>query len=372
MTETTTAKPAGFRSLLLAFLLAGAAFAGLGQGLDYWSKQAAPDSVFALVVRGDTLLLDSRLLPALRQDLQAFSHAERQLLVERMQAWTGEELQPLLRLPEQGVSLYMDWYYSLPGSWLRLYHAVKGDLPDWLEQQLARQVFEQTGFLTGLQVFQTHYNRTWQQEIDRQLLAGREAWLTQVHQQYVSQQPVAVNLPAPEQVVELDDWLLIDLQTSQLDLQRWRQSAGVSAAAGAGLLALPTARMLASRLLQTTAARNAMRVTLQYLVRMTPRLAAALTVSGQATAAAAPTGPGALVTGLVTLGAFVATDWVLLKAEEALYRDDKEAALRQALTDWQQDFQAQLQAQVASWVQERQAAANATLNRRFYPLSSGG
>jgi hypothetical protein len=118
-------------------------------------------------------------------------------------------------------------------------------------------------------------------------------------------------------------------------------------------------------MMQSVGVRTATRVTLQYLARLTPRVAAALAASGTATAAASPSGPGALVAGVTTLTIFVVSDWALLKAEEAIYRDDKAAALHTGLDSWRQELSETLQQATAPLFAARQDFLRQRLNRPY-------
>lgn len=362
-------KTPGVRSLLLAFLLAGLAFAGLSQAVRLLGEQVQSGSVYALILKGETLLLDASTLDALNHDLRRFTSEEQQQLAQVMSDWNQQQLDRLFALPEAGVERYLDWYYSMPGSYIRLYHALKGDLPQQLEKQLHQRVFEDTGFALQLDMLGQAYTARFQQELQLQQAQRLEQLQEQLHRDYsVRQMPLTDQQQAavePAFVLQLDQALLPDFSASEMDFQRWKHSAGLSASAGAGLLLLPAARIATQRMMQSVGVRTATRITLQYLARLTPRLAAALTASGTATAAASPSGPGALVAGLTTLTLFVVSDWALLKAEEAIYRDDKAAALYAGLQEWREELSETLQQATAPLFAERQEFLRQRLNRPY-------
>lgn len=356
--------PPGVRSLLLAFMLAGLVFAGLSQAVRLLGEQVESGSVYALIIKGDTLLLDASTLDALNHDLRRFTSEEQQQLAQVMSDWNQQQLDRLFTLPQAGVETYLDWYYSMPGSYIRLFHAIKGDLPEQLEKQLQQRVFEDTGFALQLDMLGRAYTTRFQQELLQQQAMRLEQLQEQLHQDYSARQ-VRVTNTEPVFTLQLDQALLPDFSTSEADFQRWKNSVGISATAGAGILVLPAARVMAGRMMQSTGVRTATRITLQYLARLTPRLATALAASGTATAAASPSGPGALVAGVTTLTLFVVSDWALLKAEEAIYRDDKATALHAGLDAWCEELSETLQQATAPLFASRQDFLRQRLNRPY-------
>ncbi|SFX63236.1 hypothetical protein [Marinospirillum alkaliphilum] len=372
MRSRTTEHKTGVTSLLLAFLLAAVVFAVLGQALRHLAETTDDDGVFALIIKGEALLLDASVLDALNRDLRRFSQQEQQQLATWMDSWSEQQLDQLFALSHAGVDAYLDWYYSMPGSYLRLYHAMKGDLSEQLENQLQQRAFEQSGFVEALDQLSVAYTEAFQQQLlilQQQQLAS---WQQQLHQQYAARQVTggsAENTTAsalePAFTIHLDQALQLDLAATEADFRRWQQSGSLSVAAGASVLALPAARVMAGRLMQRTGVRSAVNVTLRYLARLTPRVAAAMTASGAATAAAAPSGPGALVAGATTLTLFVVSDWALLKAEEAIYRPDKAAELHAGLALWRETLAEELNQAAAPLFAARQDFLKSRLNRPY-------
>lgn len=357
-------KTPGVSSLLLAFLLAGLVFSGLSQALRLLGERVEPGSVFALLLKGETLLLDASTLDALNHDLRRFTSEEQQQLAQVMSDWSQQQLDHLFALPQAGVERYLDWYYSLPGSYLRLFYALKGELPERLEKQLHQRAFEDSGFAQQLERLGQDYADRFQQELLQQQAASLQLLQEQLYRDYSTRQVRAAGAD-PVFTLKLDQALLPDFAASEADYQRWKQSAGISAAAGTGLLVLPMARVMTGRMMQSLGVRSATRITQQYLARLTPRLAAALAVSGTATAAASPSGPGALVVGVTSLTLFVVSDWAMLKAEEAIYRDDKAAALYADLDAWREELSETLQQATAPLFIDRQDFLRHRLNRPY-------
>ncbi|HKM15293.1 MAG TPA: hypothetical protein VJY63_05140 [Marinospirillum sp.] len=353
-----------FWSLIAAFVVALVLFAASSHALRLIDQQLGSSAIYKLIIKGETLLLDASTLDILNHQLRDFSEENQLTLAISMQEWTEQQLQDLFMLSEQGIESYLDWYYSMPGSYLRLFYALKGDLPEQLEKQFHQLVFVNSGFALALENLGQDYTLAFQERLveeQKQQLLELQAKL---HKSFANRQ-VAVDESAAVFTLNLDHVLAPEITLPATDLIRWQQSAGISAAVGGGMLVLPAARAMTSRIMQTTVMRSATRITLQYVARLTPRLAAAMAASGTATAVASPTGPGALVAGATTLILFVASDWALLKAEEALYRDEKAAGLEEGLNAWKVDLAKGLQQKTQPLFTARQAYLKERLNQPY-------
>ena len=353
-----------FWSFMAAFFVAIFLFSAFSYALRLVDQELASSDIYKLVIKGETLLIDGSTLDALNHQLRDFSEADQQDLAISMQAWTDQQLQALFVLSEQGIENYLDWYYSMPGSYLRLFYALKGDLPEQLEKQFHQLVFVNSGFALALENLGQDYTLAFQERLieeQKQQLLELQAKL---HKSFANRQ-VAADESAAVFTLNLDHVLAPEITLPATDLIRWQQSAGISAAVGGGMLVLPAARAMTSRIMQTTVMRSATRITLQYVARLTPRLAAAMAASGTATAVASPTGPGALVAGATTLILFVASDWALLKAEEALYRDEKAAGLEEGLNAWKLELAEALDKKTQPLFTARQTYIKEKLNQPY-------
>jgi len=354
----------GFWSLLAAFVVALVLFAAFSHALRLVEQQLGSSTVYKLIIKGEALLVDGSGLDTLNHLLREMSATDQQHLAKQMQSWTDQQLTELFALADQGKENYLNWYYSMAGSYLRLFYALKGKLPEKLEAEFQQRVFVDTGFVQALEALGRNYTAAFQDK----LIAEQEEQLKQLqeklHKSLVVQQ-VKVDESAAVFTLNLDQALMPEITLPATDLVRWQQSAGLSVAVGAGRLAIPAVRAMTRRIMQTTAVRSAARITLQYVARITPRLAAAMAASGTATAAATPTGPGALVAGITTLAVFIATDWGLLKAEEMLYRAEKAQALKEELDAWKVDLAKELQKKTRPIFTARQAYIKEKLNQPY-------
>lgn len=363
-TKKQTPITPSFWSLLAAFVVALVLFAAFSHALRLVDQQLGSSAVYKLIIKGETLLIDGSTLDALNNHLRELSTTDQQHLAKTMQVWTDQQLDSLFVLAEQGKENYLDWYYSMMGSYLRLFYALKGNLPEKLEAEFQQRVFVETGFAQGLEDLGKNYTHTFQTRLVAEQAEQLKQLQEKLYQDFANQQ-LEVDESAAIFTLNLDQALVPEIALPATDSVRWQHSAGLSVAVGAGMLALPAVRAMTSRIMQTTAVRSATRVTLQYVARLTPRLAAAMAASGTATAAATPTGPGALVAGITTLAVFILTDWALLKAEEVLYRDEKALALEEGLDAWKVELAEELQQKTQPLFTARQAYLKERLNQPY-------
>lgn len=363
-TKKQTPITPSFWSLLAAFVMALVLFAAFSHALRLVDQQLGSSAVYKLIIKGETLLIDGSTLDVLNNHLRELSTTDQQHLAKTMQVWTDQQLDSLFVLAEQGKENYLDWYYSMMGSYLRLFYALKGNLPEKLEAEFQQRVFVETGFAQGLEDLGKNYTHTFQTRLVAEQAEQLKQLQEKLYQDFANQQ-LEVDESAAIFTLNLDQALVPEIALPATDSVRWQHSAGLSVAVGAGMLALPAVRAMTSRIMQTTAVRSATRVTLQYVARLTPRLAAAMAASGTATAAATPTGPGALVAGITTLAVFILTDWALLKAEEVLYRDEKALALEEGLDAWKVELAEELQQKTQPLFTARQAYLKERLNQPY-------
>ena len=363
-TKKQTPITPSFWSLLAAFVVALVLFAAFSHALRLVDQQLGSSAVYKLIIKGETLLVNGSTLDVLNNHLRELSTTDQQNLAVSMQGWTDQQLEALFILAEEGKENYLDWYYSMVGSYLRLFYALKGNLPEKLEAEFQQRVFVETGFAQRLEDLGKNYTHTFQARLVAEQAEQLKQLQEKLYQDFTNQQ-VEADESAAIFTLNLDQALVPETALPATDLVRWQHSAGLSVAVGAGMLALPAVRAMTSRIMQTTAVRSAARITLQYVARLTPRLAAAMAASGTATAVAAPTGPGALVAGITTLAIFIVTDWGLLKAEEVLYRDKKALALEEGLDAWKVELAEELQQKTQPLFIARQAYLKERLNQPY-------
>ncbi|MBZ0332451.1 hypothetical protein KZO25_19250 [Halomonas sp. ANAO-440] len=305
-------------SLLLVVLL----MVALTQG--YRALQDRSDApLFRVVVSGETLILDAETHAAFGRELAELTQAAHPRLLQEMQLWIDERVDASFAPLEAAVPAYLDWYFSLRGSYHRLGVAIVGDLDEWLEAQLTERLIEESGFASALAELQADFPT--QLALTHQVLVediGRT-----LHARFADRQAAGTSDSA-DAIHTID----LDLSLSQAFQGQWDTARWGTAGAGA-VVGFVTSRVLVQRLASGAAARGARVVAGRVVARLGVHGARSLAAGGTAAVATAPTGPGALLTGAaVALAGFAGTEYALLKAEEALYRAEMAVELEAEVT----------------------------------------
>ncbi|MDP1931578.1 MAG: hypothetical protein Q8L60_08985 [Gammaproteobacteria bacterium] len=260
------------------------------------------------------------------------------------------QLAATFRAVEERLPLFADWYYSLSGEYSRISMAIleRVDLVegDFVARRAAAILFPDQVWTTTLsqldantsQLLQTHHARS------------RQNWLTQL-QQRLSSQKVPAPIPGLSDAGSAPGALVLDnlaqqlqslASTSMFETRMTLSTVGAVGVAGPALWRAVAARnaVTSARAVATAgAARGASR-------------------AGGAMAGAAvclPGGPVALACAAVAGAAtWIATDWLLLQADEALNREELLIGLQAGL----QDLRSGLRAELLSAYDERIAALN--------------
>lgn len=267
-----------------------------------------------------------------------------------------EDLDALFTMAHARVPELADWYYSMAGEYTRLLLPllVRGGVmePDHLAERTERLLF-------GDRLLTEHLDDV-RQRVDSifaaESRATREAWVTQLAREL--EQDVMI-LPGEQQ-----GSLNLNPLTARLTgydspefIARLTASGSVGVGAAAGPMIWRTASRRAAATGRAAATRTASR-----------------TASRAGTAAAggalgcAPAGPAALGCALLAgTAAWVGTDWLLLRIDEARNRDDFEAALHAALTASRESLRDELQMHYARASQTRRRVLEAEIEHTFIP-----
>lgn len=308
-------------------------FAGLNIGVRWMQERSADNQLFSVLVNNQQLTLDGATLAQFNSDLSRLSIQQRRHADLYIQQWLDRWMDESFALAHQAVPAYLDWYYSMPGSYSRLYYALSGDLDAYLEQRLGSFLLEQSGLEARLAALDAELNAELSRALGEQADVVRQQLLgIYVQRQSTGSTRATESVPP---VLDIDTALRVSFSPSDADRQRWQMSSQASAVAGVGAFALVARRALVPRLMALSSVQGARRILAGFSVRLAPRMALAITAGGSAAAVTAPTGPGALVAGGVAFvtaaGTIVVTDFALLKAEEALLRPEKQQQLDEEL-----------------------------------------
>lgn len=352
---------------LAMLLMVALLFAGLTAGVRLVQERASDNRLFAVLVNDQQLILDGATLSRFNADLVRLSAQQRGFADVYIQQWLDRWLDESFALAHQALPGYLDWYYSMGGSYSRLYYALSGDLDDYLEQRLGSHLLEQSGLAVRLASLESEL------EAELTKVMGQQADVVrrQLLGIYARKQPdmPAHQTPATELRLNVDAALDAGFRPSAADRQRWQISSQASMVAGTGAFVLLARRALVPRLMALSSVQGARRILAGFAVRLAPRMALAITAGGSAAAVTAPTGPGALVAGGVAFataaGTIVITDFALLKAEEMLLRDEKQQQITDELLASQVALREQLRVQMEAAAIGSQAFLERSLARSY-------
>jgi hypothetical protein len=327
----------------------------------------APPAQAEVVLGGQHYRLDAAQLDWVR----AFSElhfsegraAARALLADELDAGLDEVFAGVReRLPA-----FADWYYSLGGEYSRLGMAA-----------LAQLNLADGEYIAGRAAAMLFPHEDWERALaglDSRMLAALQARQQRMRADWLAtlgQRLAPYRVPAPlesardagrSQLLEFDGFIarwVAEEQQAVAHRIRLSTAAGGSAAAGMVLWRRAAARA-AGASGRALAARGASR---------TATRAGAATTGSLAICAA--TGPAAAGCALIAAAvAWVATDWALLKVDEARNRDDLLVALETGLAQLQEQMRDDVLAAYDAAAREREARAEAVIAMEFRPAQAG-
>jgi hypothetical protein len=285
-------------------------------------EQRTDDPLYRVIVSGQPLTLDAETHAALGRDMQEMTGDIEAQLLARMRPWAKMRLAVAFAPLEAAVPDYLDWYFSLSGSYTRLGVTMFGDIEAWRDAQLHERLVETSGIETALAEVQMTY--------PQQMASMQNRLVDELTQRlYERYAPRQVSTQEEAQlavdVLDLDEVLNRSLGEG-LDMTRWR-----TAAAGGASLGMLTGRTLARRLGSAVVMQGGRMVTRSLVARLGVVTARSLASGGIITVATAPSGPGALMAGAVTtavtLAGFAGSEYALLKVQEARHRPAMQAQL---------------------------------------------
>ncbi|MCE8004896.1 hypothetical protein [Billgrantia ethanolica] len=340
MVEPVRRVPAAYWGLTLLLVLT--LMLALGYGYRQLQERSeAP--LFRVVVNGEALILDGETHAALGQELSVLSGQLDLHLRDEMQPWLDARLDTAFAPLAAAIPEYLDWHFSLRGSYLRLAVALGGDLDEWLEAQLNERLLERSNIAAALEELEADFG----------------ARLVEVQQRVVGEIGSTLQARyAPRQAAARNE---DELPTIDLDLAlegtlqgRWDEARWGTAGAG-GVVGFAAGRALTQRLVAGTAMQGSRALMARIAPRLGMHAARSVGTGAATTAATAPSGPMALVAGTaataVALAGFAGTEYALLKAEESRYRDDMHAELELELTRARAEVRQALEAAASDWTQ---------------------
>lgn len=328
-----------------------------------WSPPAQTD----VVLGGEHYRLDAKRLDWLqgftRLHFSEGREAARELLAEEL----GVGLDEAFATARARLPTFADWYYSLGGEYSRLGMAA-----------LARLSLADGEYIAGKATAMLFPDEDWERALaglDRRMLATLQSHRQRIRAQWLAElgeRLAPYRVPAPltpsgdaarGEPLRLDGFIArwaAEEQRAFAGRIRMSTVAGGSAAAGTVLWRRAAARA-------ATASGRAV------ATRTAGRAAArAGTAAGGGLAVCAAGGPAAagcaLLAGAV---AWVATDWALLKVEEARHRDDLLAALDAGLEQLQAQMFDDVLTAYDAVTRDQEQRAEAVIAREFRPARAG-
>ncbi|PXX97431.1 hypothetical protein [Halomonas sp. LBP4] len=322
---TARPSPSGWRRWATSLLAVVALMLLLDLGHRLLQDRAdAP--LFRVVVNGESLLLDGETHAEFGRDLDRLAARLQQDVAAGMRPWVDERLEAAFAPLEAAVPGYLDWYYSLSGSYLRLGMAVAGELDGWLDTQRHERLVAASGVEQALAELEADYP----QRLARVQEGLMQGVAQRLHREYAPRQAApAEEGEGPVHALDLD-LVLRQAFDDSLDASRW----GTATLGGAGI-GLVAGRALAQRLGSGAALQGGRMAVRSLLARLGANTARSLASGGAAAAATAPSGPGAMLIGTATaavsLAGFVGSEYALLKVQEAHYRPGMETELHEEI-----------------------------------------
>lgn len=296
-------------------------------------RDTAQEPLLRLVIKGETLHLDSAAQAELASMLPAEITAYERHIRSDMQRWTDRQLHQAFAALEAGVDPYLDWHFSAGGSYMRLLVALGGDLDDWTARQVQERLVAATDFDDHIAGLENRFIN----ELDRVQRDRMQLVQQAIYDRFAAYRQ-AGGETEDDNAYALDmDLLVGELLDVRLDSARFGTSIGAGLAGG----------MVARRIATGPALQQGRLLVTRFLARMGVQAGRSAAVAGGAAGASAPaTGPGALVVGGVvfagTLAAFVGTEYLALNLQEKAQRPQLEAQLREDIVGARAALAAQL------------------------------
>ncbi|QFU01230.1 hypothetical protein FIU83_06220 [Halomonas sp. THAF5a] len=288
--------------------------------------------LYRVIVAGESLTLEAEDHAAFTRDLERLADEAEAALAARMAPWTEARLAKAFAPLEAAVPSYLDWYFSLGGSTLRLAMGLADDQAAWFATQRRKRLIEASGIEAALAELQAAHAA----RLAREQRALAEAMSATLLERYAPRNVTDAKTPAvAPPPFDLDDRMDEALLTT-LDARRWQ-----AAALGGSGIGLMAGRPLARRLAAGTLGQGGRMALRALATRLGAGAVRSLASGGAAAAVTAPTGPGALMVGAATtvtgIAGMVGGEFALLKLQEARQRPALEARLLEGIEEARRD-----------------------------------
>lgn len=222
---------------------------------------------------------------------------------------------------QKGVDGYLEWYFSVPGSYTRMYVAITGDLDEWAANKIGERLLDESGYTDSIESLTSDYLEIQTELVQNEL---NEFWVAVDDYLNTYGAEVDLNNLAPD--VPITDFTTIARGPEvAIELDRVANSASVgSIAAVAGM---------ATAALQYGDVKVATKFVKSFISRASKQGVKALARGGVSAAATSFSGPVAIGIGMAattaSITAFVGAEYIALNAQETFYRPKMERDLRE-------------------------------------------
>ncbi|WP_311943954.1 hypothetical protein [Halomonas piscis] len=284
----------------------------LAASLFYYGLRQSDNEALRFIINGEPLALDAADQAELQADLLERLAVLETTLQYGTRLWQGAALARLEADYHAAADAYLDWYFSAPGTYSRLFIALSGDLDAWMQTQLEERLVRPLDLETSLQALSRQHRA--------RVASVEQAWqqktLDTLQQRYATSADVA---SADEAIPTVNLDRMMQRAQGPFDLSNALPSHGASLPAGA------VAGLAARRLLAGKAMQSARRLLRRFAVRVGIQATRSAAVGAGASAVATPIG-GAVATG-IGVAATAGAEYIALKREEAKYRPAMEDEL---------------------------------------------
>lgn len=292
---------------------------------------------------------------AWRTDAQAQLDEATRLALAQAMADVERGLDASQALAAQGIEVWLDWYFSLVGSYTRLAAPVIPGLAQQMQERFARIVFAESGYEGRVQTLAGHADERLLSHVSEGVQAIRERLAQQARSQPCAR-----------------EWLR----------PQWERSLGRDEmrVALAGAVALPVSRVLvqvAARAGEAWLARALSRQSVRAAAGAAGRTAAGrgsgvLLSAGTAASVCTPGGPLALACGaLAAVVTWLGVDIALITLDEALFRDRLRTELTEELQAHRAALQEAMRLQLEQTARVYRLQAQEALGAVFVPARGG-
>lgn len=325
----------GFFSIIILLALI-TSFALISAGKQLAEHEIPEQSVLRIIIDGKTYHVLEQAQAELASETNHIIQSQQAQVTQQIQRHIEQLLDDTFAPVHEKIPEFADWYYSLTAEYMRYAHAIGGNIAGYLQDQLLQRVFHPAQLEQLIDDLPTTVNSSLKQLLGE----GRQTIIQQLQSM-----AAAHSIQDQPELTELSGQLNLDpLLNIESDLNEQlinRQLISVLAATGTGVaVGKGLGALMVKKSLTKIAAGKSFQAASSLLAKLTVK--SALKGGGTLGAAASgmvicsPTGPGALLCGIVAgVAAWVAVDAAIINLDEMLNREAFEADMHHVVSEQQ-------------------------------------